>query len=211
MVNAMKDNKNGHRGFAWPGRCRDIEAGQSGVTLVETMMAVVVALIAVLGIGAAIFQAGATNENQGKEMTRATVYAQDKIEKLLSLDFATCTQSSGTQPATCNSTGVSATGWTQGLLAGGQTSPLQAACSSSGPSVGYIDFLDANGVQLTGSTCLTLSSYSYVRMWSISDQTGFAGGPTLKRITVAVYSLNAVNSLGGKPIVVVTSLLSNPN
>jgi hypothetical protein len=33
----------------------------------------------------------------------------------------------------------------------------------------------------------------------------------LKRITVAVYSENAIGSVGGKPIIIVTSLLSNPN
>ena len=38
-----------------------------------------------------------------------------------------------------------------------------------------------------------------------------SGGPALKQITVAVYSQNGVNADSGKPIVVVTSTLSNPN
>jgi hypothetical protein len=48
-------------------------------------------------------------------------------------------------------------------------------------------------------------------MWQITDLTSFTGGPATKQITVAVYSLNAVSKNGGQPIVVVTSVISNPN
>jgi hypothetical protein len=49
-----------------------------------------------------------------------------------------------------------------------------------------------------------------VRMWQIADVAS-TGGPALKQISVAVYSQAAVNAGSGKPIVVLTSLLSNPN
>ena len=190
---------------------------ENGVTLIETLIAVLIAVIGVFSVGGLIFQGVVTNKNQGTEVTRATIYAQDKMEKLLSLNFASCTQLPSAQPASCNTTNINANGWTDGLLSGGAIGPsVQATCPNSGSSVGYIDFLDSNGIQLPGATAatgcssITLSDISYVRMWKISDIAS-TGGPALKQISVAVYSQSAVNSGSGKPVVVLTSLLSNPN
>lgn len=182
-----------------------------GVTLVETMVAVFVALIGVFSLGSVIFEATVFNKNQGSENTRATVYAQDKIENLLSLDFTNCNKSSGLQPASCNTTGVTASGWTQGLLAGGAMSPVLSDCPSSGSSVGYVDFLDGNGLKIGGGGCSAImaASVSYVRQWEIRNLS--SSGPALKQITVAVYSQQAVTSVGAKPIAVLTSTLSDPN
>ena len=190
---------------------------ESGVTLIETLIAVLIAVVRLFSVGGLIFQGTVTNKNQGTEVTRATIYAQDKMEKLLSLDFTACTQASSAQPLSCNTTNINATGWTEGLLAGGAIGPsVQASCPSSGASVGYIDFLDSNGIQLPGSTAatgcsgITPSAISFVRMWQITDVPS-TGGPAIKQISVAVYSQSAVNAGSGKPIVVLSSLLSNPN
>lgn len=187
-----------------------------GISLIETMIAVFIALFGVFSIGSAIFIASVTTKNQGTEATRATVYGQDKMEKLLSLDFNpttnlldwnACTQTASAQPSFCNTTGIS--GWTAGLLAGGSVSSL-AMCGAAIP--GYEDFLDANGIQLTGSSCSALGGKpSYIRQWQITDMTSFPGGPPIKQITVAVYPLDALNGVGSKPIIVVTSVLSDPN
>jgi hypothetical protein len=188
-----------------------------GVTLAETMIAVLIALIGVFSLGSVIFQSTATSKNQGTEVTRSTIYAQDKTEKLLSLNFSDCTQSASSQPATCNSTGITASGWTQGLLAGGALSPVQTTCPSSGASVGYVDYLDPNGIQLAGTSCAVVSGAvpAYIREWQIADIVADVTGPPhvagLKQVTVAVYSQNAIGAVGGKPIVILTSLLSNPN
>ena len=191
-------------------------ASESGVTLIETLIAVLIAVVGLFSVGGLIFQGTVTNKNQGTEVTRATIYAQDKMEKLLSLNFSGCTQSASAQPASCNTTNISASGWTEGLLAGGAIGPsVQATCPNSGASVGYIDFLDSNGIQLPGSTAasgctaITPSEISYVRMWQITNVAS-TGGPTLKQISVAVYSQSALNTNSGKPVVVLTSLLSNP-
>ncbi len=191
--------------------------GEDGVTLIETLIAVLIAVVGVFSVGGLIFQGVVTNKNQGTEVTRATIYAQDKMEKLLSLDFASCTQSASAQPASCNTTNINAAGWTDGLLAGGATGPsVQSTCPTSGASVGYIDFLDSNGIQLPGATAatgcsaITPSAISYVRMWQVTDVAS-SGGPSLKQVTVAVYPQSAVNSGSGKPVVVLTSLLSDPN
>lgn len=219
-----------------------VASNERGTSLVETMIAVLIAMIGVFGLGSLIFQATATNKNQGAETTRATIYAQDKLEKLLSLgasgplgqigvspnlaaNFNNCTATGTAQDAQtgkpCNSTGITDNGWTTGLLQGGVLSPLQASCPSAGsPTIGYVDFLNASGVQLpvnvsgvsTPGPCtnITNSDIAYIRMWQITDLAS-TGGPALKNITVAVYSQLAVNTAGGKPVVVLTSLLTNPN
>ncbi len=201
-----------------------VTSDERGVTLIETMAAVLIAVIGVFSLGNVIFTATATNKNQGTEKTRATVYAQDKMEKLLSLDFTNCTAPAASQPSSCNTTGITDARWTTGLLAGGPISPTQVTgpptatnCpSTSGASVGHVDFLDASGVQIpappAGGPCSgATSNIAYIREWSIADLTSFPGGPALKQITVAVYSQLGVNAEGGKPIVLITSILSNPN
>lgn len=185
----------------------------SGTSLIETMFAVLISLIAISSLGSAIIQVTIIHKNSGQEVTRATIYAQDKIEALLALNFSNCTQSSTVQPASCNTTGISASGWTQGLLAGGQAEPALATCPASGASVGYLDYLDNAGVQLTGSACTTLTSPTgsnqpaYIRQWQITDLP--SSGPALKQVTVAVYSLNQTNADWTRPLVVLTSVLTN--
>jgi Tfp pilus assembly protein PilV len=201
-----------------------------GVTLIETMFAVALCLIGVFGVGNVIYVATAANKNQGTETTRATIYAQDKIEKLLSLasvpvsgvttaSFSNCTQPASTQLASyadCNTTGITASGWATGLLAGGAISPLPTSCGSA--LAGYTDYLDASGNKLTGASCssATANGFSYVRMWQISDVNTFGSTPALKQITVAVYSMSAVDtaissSHSAVPLAVLTSYVSDPN
>jgi hypothetical protein len=182
-----------------------------GSSLIETMFAVLVSLITIASLGGAIVQAGAISKNQGQEATRAAIYAQDKMEALLALNFTNCTKASDSQPVTCNTTGNSASGWTQGLLPGGEIDVLQSDCPDSGPAVGYVDYLDASGLALSGNSCTALMSSSatgssYVRQWEISDLP--ASGPGLKRISVAVYSMNQINADRTRPLAVLTSVLS---
>jgi Tfp pilus assembly protein PilV len=201
-----------------------------GITIIETMFAVTLALIGVFGVGNVIYVATSTSKNQGTETTRATIYAQDKMEKLLSLasvpvlgvttaSFSNCTQPASTQLASyadCNTTGITGSGWATGLLAGGTTSPMPTSCGSA--TAGYTDYLDASGSQLTGASCssATANGFSYVRMWQISDANTFGSNPALKQITVVVYSMSAIDtaisaSTSPAPLAVLTSYVSNPN
>ncbi len=205
-----------------------IRSEERGVTLIETMLATLVATIAVFAICSTVFVATVNTKNQGTETTRAAIYTQDKIEKLLSLgsvpvsgttaSFVNCNPLSGSISQAsypdCNVTGITATGWDTGLLAGGSVSPLQSGCPSSGSNVGYMDFLDQNGNQLTGASCsaaLTSKTVGYIRQWQIQDQTTFGTTPALKQVTVAVYSLLAVNTNNTRPIVILTSYVSDPD
>ena len=197
---------------------------EHGVTLIETMLATLVATIAIFGMCSTIFVATVNTNNQGTETTRAAVYAQDKLEKLLSLasvpvstttaSFQNCLQPSATQQSTypdCNTTGITGTGWATGLLPGGIISSLT---SCSAPNIGYMDFLGSNGNQLTGASCsaaLTGTTAGYIRQWQIIDQNTFGSTAALKQIIVAVWSMQAVNTDNTRPLVIVTSYVSDPD
>lgn len=197
-----------------------------GVSLVEVLIAVLIAIIGVFSLGGVIFQATAANKNQGTETTRTTIYAQDKLEFLLSLDFVSCSElaPSTPLPVDCNATGIDPTNasspWNKGLtvgasgVAGVLGPPAQTSCPAAGSAyVGYMDFLDANGLQF--DDCANPAMPAYIRQWQIRNLNLFGSYPALKQISVAVYSLSAVNvastGVSGKPIVVVTSFLSQKN
>lgn len=180
--------------------------GERGVSLVETMIAVLISMFVMTALGGVVFTATVQNKNQGVEMSRVAVYAQDKIETLMNLDWSDCTPST---PLTgCNTTGYTGSGWNQGLIAGG-TLTYATECPSSGAAVGYIDYLDANGNQKTGADCSSVGLYAYQRQWRITDEIATAAGtPGLKRIDVYVWSKNAVNTGATAPSAMLTTYLS---
>jgi len=180
---------------------------EQGVTLVEVMIAVLISMFVMTSLGSVVFYATVQNKNQGVEMSRVTVYAQDKIETLMNLDWYDCTEA--TPAAGCNTTGFTGSGWNQGLKVGG-TLTHTASCPGTGsPATGYIDYLDASGNQLTGADCSTIGGYAYQRQWQVSDviATG-AGAPGMKRIDVQVWSRNAVNTGAAAPSAMLTTYLS---
>ena len=179
---------------------------EQGVSLVETMIAVLISMFVMTALGGVVFTATVQNKNQGVEMSRVSVYAQDKIETLMNLDWADCTEST---PLTgCNTTGITGTGWNKGLIAGG-TLTYATECPASGAAVGYIDYLDTNGNQYSGADCTAVGSYAYQRQWEITDEiTTAAGTPGLRRIDVYVWSRNAVNTGAKAPSVMLTTYLS---
>ena len=179
---------------------------ERGVTLIETMIAVLISLFVITSLGGVVFVATAQNKNQGVEMSRVTVYAQDKIETLMNLDLSDCTLTTPT--ADCNTTGITGSGWNQGLKAGGSLT-YAVGCPASGALVGYVDFLDAAGNQYTGADCSVVGTYAYQRQWQITDViTTGANTPGLKRVDVIVWSRNAVNTGAAAPSAMLTSYLS---
>jgi len=179
---------------------------EQGVSIIEAMIAVLISMFVMTALGGVVFQATAQNKNQGVELSRATVYTQDKIETLMNMDWSDCNQ--GTPLAGCNTSGITGTGWNTGLLAGGSLT-FVSACPTSGATVGYIDYLDANGNQFAGADCSAVGTYAYQRQWQITDViTTAAGTPGLKRIDVRVWSHNAVNLGSAKPSAMLTTYLS---
>lgn len=170
-----------------------------GVSLVETMIAVLVAFIAMSSMGAVIFSAMVTNKNQGTETTRMTALAREKMEQLLRLPY---------NDITTNTTLITDTGWDVGLTSNPATDLSQlTSCPPTGdPNVGYVDFLDNGGQPLAG-VCETAiaDGFGYTRRWKIADVSGVTG---LKQITVIVYAPNAVRAGGALPTVAMTTFKS---
>lgn len=141
-----------------------------GATLVETMIAILVAFIAMSGIGVAVFRASVTNKNEGSEQARLTVLAQEKAEGLLRLDYGV---------VNTNTTLITDTGWAKGLTAGGGRALVTDCSASTVP--GYVDFQDINGASIAGTCSGVMAStnangtnapYAYQRRWLISDLWG---------------------------------------
>ncbi len=68
---------------------------QLGMSLLETMIALTVLLIVTVGVMSVATIAVETTENQGHLQSRATEYAQDKMEQLIGLGYG-----DGDPPAT---------------------------------------------------------------------------------------------------------------
>ncbi len=175
------------------------ERDERGVSLVETMIAVLVAFIAMSSLGAVIFSAMVANKNQGTETTRMTALAREKMEQLVRLPY---------DDTTTNTTLITDTGWDVGLASSAATDLTQlTSCPGSGDAnVGYVDFLDNNGQPLAGACATAIASgFGYERRWKITDVSGVSG---LKQITVMVYAPNAVRAGGAMPTVAVTTFKS---
>ena len=143
---------------------------QSGVTLIETMIAAFVLIVGVLAIMGTFAVATTQNWNQGDRATRTTEYAQDKMEQLMALQFG----DTGTDTTVYPPTAVGGTGLTPG-----------GSVAAGAPVAGYVDYLDNAGTQQTTATVAR-----YIRQWSIAIN----GPANLKTITVVT---RALSSLGG--------------
>lgn len=160
---------------------------ERGVTLVETMIAILVAFIALSAIGGVVFSALISSKNQGVETTRMTAIANEKINELFRLSYS---------DTSTNTTLISASTWNVGLTNGGGTGYSSTPCAGS--DNGYVDFLDASGNSLSGTTCSAAiaSGYTFERRWQIAAVDDSSGNPIsgLKQITVIVYDTGVVNT-----------------
>ena len=157
---------------------------QSGMTLIETVVALAILLIVAIGVTTLTVIAIETTENQGNLSARTAEYAQDKLEQLISLSYAdnstdttafpACSATSTTPPACSTGTG---------LTVGGSSNPSTPV---STPGNGYVDYLDVNGNPLTSS-----AGWYYIRVWQISTP---AGTTNLKQITVTCAVRNGIGS-----------------
>ena len=76
------------------------EHDDRGVTLVETMIAILVAFVVMASLGAVVFSTMVANKNQGTEVTRMTGLAQEKAEWAADKAYA------DSHPVTFKSTGT---------------------------------------------------------------------------------------------------------
>ena len=137
-----------------------VRSSERGVTLVETMIAVLVAFVVMASLGAVIFSAMVANKDQGTEVTRMTALAQEKVEQLSRLTYA---------DTSTNTTLITDTGWSIGLTANSATDLTQLSACPTGSNVGYVDFLDNTGQPLAGACSTELATaWGYQRRWQIT-------------------------------------------
>ncbi len=178
---------------------------ESGMSLLETMIALTVLVLVSVGIMSMAAIAIKTTENQGHLQSRAAEYAQDKMEQLLSLAYGDgdppatygtdTTQFPACPPPTCT-TGT-------GLAVGGSSDPSNPV---STPGSGYVDYLDTSGNPSSAS-----QNWFYIRVWQIDKPTGTTN---LKRITVTAQVRNTIggtqSGAGALPSATVVSLKTSP-
>ncbi|HEV2835278.1 MAG TPA: prepilin-type N-terminal cleavage/methylation domain-containing protein [Pyrinomonadaceae bacterium] len=151
---------------------KNVDRGEHGSTLIETVIAMFLLSVGVLGVMGALSVAITQNWNMGDRATRTTEYAQDKMEQLLALGFNDSASNTATFPTA--STGGTGLG---GVMAANAT---VGGVTSGSPITGYVDYVNSAGSFQTTST-----GALYIRQWRIStNATG-----TLKTVTVVTRAL----------------------
>jgi len=174
------------------------QPSQAGLSLLETMIALTILLIATIGLLSIGMMATSTTENRGHLAARTTEYAQDKMEQLISLAWGDVTTDS-TQIPMCGPSSSPACSNGTGLTIGGSSDP-------TAPSTGYVDYLDSSGNLLTIVGGVAPSNWYYVRVWQISSP-----ATNIKQITVtAKVKMQVGAPQGALPQSTLSILKSNP-
>ena len=158
---------------------------QAGISLIETMIALGLLLVAAAGIMTMATVAMSTTETQGHLAARTAEYAQDKMEQLLALRYADINTDTTQFPA------VSGPG--TGLTPGGGLNP-------KAPVVGYSDYVDRNGSPVNAG-----ANWQYIRVWQIT-----LVAPNLIKISVLTQVRHTVGQAGALPTSLISSLKSSP-
>jgi prepilin-type N-terminal cleavage/methylation domain-containing protein len=181
---------------------RPFHPSQTGMSLLEVMIALAILLVASVGIMTMGTIAMSTTENQGHLAARTTEYAQDKMEQLNSLSWGdTTTDTTAFPPVSTGGTG---------LTVGGSSDPNSPVTT---PGTGYVDYLDISGQPSTST-----GNWYYIRVWQISNpatsSTCVVNGtsvPCLKQITVTAKVKAQVGApAGALPQSTLTALKSSP-
>jgi len=147
------------------------QKSQTGMSLVETMIALGLLLVVAAGVLSLGGIALATTENQGHLAARTAEYAQDKMEQLLALRYLDNSTDTTVFPAVV--------GPGLGLTPGGSLNP-------NAPVAGYADYLDTFG-NVVGAG----ANWEYIRVWLVAEN----ATQTLKTVSV----LSRVRAGVGQP------------
>jgi hypothetical protein len=184
---------------------RKAHGSQSGLSLLETIIALALLLTVSVGILSLGAVAMTTTENEGHLMARTAEYAQDKMEQLLALKFCDATSDTTVLP-------TSAAGG-QGLA--GCAAPLNSngtgvggSSNTAAPVAGFVDYLDSTGnLLVTGNGGAAPAGWKYIRVWQVSSANATN---TVKQITVTVTVSSAVGGNRLLPQSTVTALKAYP-
>lgn len=166
------------------------DASESGFSLLETMVAMAILLVAAAGLLPLGLVAFSTSENQGHLSARAAEYAQDKLEQLMALSYGDTTSDTRVFPAP--ETGGS------GLTVGGNSNP-------AAPVANYVDYLDIDGTLIPSPSGAPPAGWYYQRVWQVTLPQA-----NLKQITVTATVARAVGSWALRPRATVTALKTFP-
>jgi type II secretory pathway pseudopilin PulG len=145
---------------------------QTGMSLVETMIALGLLLVVAAGVLSLGGIALATTENQGHLAARTAEYAQDKMEQLLVLRYGDIQTDTTVFPSAITGAGT-------GLTPGG-------SLNTNAPLAGYSDYLDTAG-NIVGAG----ANWQYIRVWLVAEN----ATQTLKTVSV----LSRVRAGVGQP------------
>lgn len=159
----------------------------AGISLIETMIALSLLLVAAAGIMTMATVAMSTTETQGHLAARTAEYAQDKMEQLLALQYRDIQTDTTVFPSAITGVGT-------GLTPGGGLNP-------NAPIAGYSDYVDKSGNPLAAA-----GNWQYVRVWQITAN----AANTLKTIRVVTQARSGVGQSGILPASTVTCLKSFP-
>lgn len=159
---------------------------QAGISLIETMIALALLLIAAAGIMTMATVAMSTTETQGHLAARTAEYAQDKMEQLLALQYPDINTDTTVFPSALTGNGT-------GLAAGGGLNP-------NAPVVGYSDYVDKSGNPVAAG-----GNWQYVRVWQITQV-----GANMKQISVVTQVRYSVGQSGVLPKSEISCLKSFP-
>ena len=137
---------------------------ESGLTLVESLIALLILLIGLLAMAQALTFSVVASKTHGRDAAKATAFAHDKMQELTNLRFDDTTTNVTVNPP------YPATG--SGLAAGGSVPP-------AAPVGQYVDYLDFSGTRTAAGNAV------FTRQWQIIDD---PASPELKRIIVTVTS-----------------------
>jgi type II secretory pathway pseudopilin PulG len=167
-----------------------VQTFETGLTLIETMVAAVVLLIGVVAMMGMFGVAVSQNQGQGRLAVQTATYCQNKLQDLSSLKFTDSTTDTTVWPPA----GSGGTGLCGALAAGSVCGSIDPGA----PGAGFIDYLDANGNRVG-----TEAAARFIRQWQItSDATG-----TLKTITV--YTRAVAPSPPAPPTVTLVAVKTN--
>lgn len=181
--------------------------GQSGFSLVETMVALLLLLVVTLGVLPLAVFALRIGENHGHLQVRTTEYAEDKLEQLMALSYGDLVTDTRVFPAVT-------TGGT-GLAPGGSV-------NTAAPAAGYVDYLTQEGELLpTPGGGGAPANWYYQRVWRVEELgaadtarcpvSASAAQKCLKRMTVtATVRWASQGGIGLIPRSTVTALKSYP-
>jgi Tfp pilus assembly protein PilV len=154
----------------------DKKHNAAGLTLIETMISMLILMFALLFLAQMFATAIVLNKNHGRDASKTTAFAHDKMEELNGLAFAdTTTNLTVIPPYPANG---------KGLLLGGSIPP-------TAPAANYVDYLDQYGVRT-----LVAADRVFTRQWQIINVNA-----SLKQINVAVTSTKSFN-FGTAPVTV---------